>query len=226
MAEAIQAKADTRFPPAKKPTIYFVGMTTGKSSIMRVFPRWAEYLKLGDVLIQGIDCKWHDDPAVYRNVVQFIKQDPLSKGALVTTHKLDLLKACRDLFEFLDPYAQLMGEVSSISKRNGQLRGHAKDPISSGLALEAFLPKGHWEKTGAEAFSIELSAPPPELPDCAPTATAGMISAAMTTSATAPRRNEVLIQTPIWNHQNPLVEMLRTCWSSSRGRCDQSPPVR
>jgi len=154
MAEAIQAKADTRFPPAAKTTMYFIGMTTGKSSIMRVFPRWADYLRLGDVVIQGIDCKWHDDPAVYRRVVEFIKRDPLSKGALVTTHKLDLLKACRDMFEYLDPYAQLLGEVSSISKRNGQLRGHAKDPISSGLALEAFLPKGHWEKTGAEALSI------------------------------------------------------------------------
>ena len=34
--------------PARKPAFYFVGVTTGKSSIMRVFPRWAEYLKLGD----------------------------------------------------------------------------------------------------------------------------------------------------------------------------------
>ncbi|MCY3020313.1 MAG: shikimate dehydrogenase [Planctomycetota bacterium] len=150
--------------------MYFIGMTTGKSSIMRVFPRWAEYLKLGDVLIQGIDCKWHDDRNVYRRVVDFIKNDPLSAGALVTTHKLDLLKACRDMFEYLDPYAQLMGEVSSISKRpsphplpqgEGErgrvsvwLRGHAKDPISSGLSVEAFLPPGHWEKTGAEVFCM------------------------------------------------------------------------
>jgi len=154
MAEAIQATADTKFSPAGKTTMYFIGMTTGRSSIMRVFPRCSEHLKLGDAVIQGIDCKWHDDPAVYRRVVEFIKHDPLSKGALVTTHKLDLLKACRELFEYLDPYAQLMGEVSSISKRNDQLRGHAKDPISSGLALEAFLPQGHWGRTGGEAFSI------------------------------------------------------------------------
>ncbi|HEY3320521.1 MAG TPA: shikimate dehydrogenase [Planctomycetota bacterium] len=180
MPEAIQATATTRFPAATQPTIYFIGMTTGKSSIMRVFPAWARHLKLERAVIQGIDCKWHDDPAVYRNVVQFIKNDPLSKGALVTTHKIDLLKACRDMFEFLDPYAQLMGEASSISKRVWSLesgglesrnpapltpdsktpdsrlllRGHAKDPISSGLALEAFLPENHWEKTGAAAFCI------------------------------------------------------------------------
>jgi len=45
-----------------------------------------------------------------------------------------------------------MGEVSSISKKDGRLCGGAKDPISSGLALEAFLPAGHWQKSGAPAF--------------------------------------------------------------------------
>lgn len=58
------------------------------------------------------------------------------------------------MFDQLDPYAELMGEVSSISKRNGRLVGHAKDPISSGLALEAFLPKDHWRHTGAEALVL------------------------------------------------------------------------
>lgn len=154
MAEAIQAAVDTRFPPATKPTLYFIGMTTGKSSIMKVFPAWAKHLGLSNVAIQGIDCKWHDDPAVYRRIVQFIKSDPLSEGALVTTHKIDLYKACLDLFEYFDPYAKAMGETSCISKRNGQLRGHAKDPITSGLGLEAFLPKEHWRKTGAEAFCV------------------------------------------------------------------------
>ena len=150
MANAIQAAADTRFPKAERPTMYFIGVTTGKSSIMRVFPRWAEFWELGDVEIRGIDCRWHDDPAVYRNVVEFIKNDPLSLGALVTTHKIDLLSACRDMFDELDPFARAMGEASSISKRDGRLIGHAKDPITSGLALEAFLPEGHWRKTGAE----------------------------------------------------------------------------
>jgi len=154
MVEAIQATIDTAFPPARKPTLYFIGMTTGKSSIMKVFPAWAKHLNLGDVAIQGIDCKWHDDPAVYRRVVEFIKGDPQSLGSLVTTHKIDLYKACMDLFEYFDPYAKVMGEISCISKRNGQLRGHAKDPITSGLGLEAFLPENHWVNTGGEAFCI------------------------------------------------------------------------
>ncbi len=121
---------------------------------MKVFPEWAKHLKLADAVIKGFDFALHDEPAKYREVVDFVKGDPLSLGALVTTHKIDLLKACRDQFDELDDYARLMGEVSSISKRDGKLIGHAKDPISSGLSLEAFLPEGHWEKTGAEAMAI------------------------------------------------------------------------
>lgn len=136
--------------PARKPSFYFVGVTTSKSSIMRVFPRWAEYLKLGDVEIRGIDCRWHDDPMVYRTVVAFLKGDRLSLGGLVTTHKMDLLEAARDQFDYLDPYAELLAEISSISKEGKKLVGHAKDPITSGLSLEAFVPTGYWQRTGAE----------------------------------------------------------------------------
>lgn len=134
--------------PPDRPTFYFVGMTTAKSSIMKVFPAWADHLGL-DAPIVGIDCKWHDDPQRYRDVVTFLKSEPNALGALVTTHKIDLLNAARDLFDRLDRYAGLLGEVSSISKRDGELFGHAKDPQTSGLALDAFLPADHWQ-TGAE----------------------------------------------------------------------------
>jgi shikimate 5-dehydrogenase len=138
------------FQPAARPTFYFVGVTTGQSSIMQVFPEWAKYLELGDCPIRGIDCKHHDEPEVYRRVVEFLKNDEHSLGGLVTTHKLDLLNACRDMFDGLDPYAELLDEVSSISKRGAELWGHAKDPITSGLSLEAFLPENHWRETGGE----------------------------------------------------------------------------
>ncbi len=135
---------------ARVPTFYFVGVTTGKSSIMKIFPRWAKHLGLGDCPIVGIDCKWHDDHEVYRRVVSFIRDDTFSLGALVTTHKMDLLAAAADMFDELGPDASLLGEISCISKRDGRLRGHAKDPITSGLSLEAFVPGGHFRKTGAD----------------------------------------------------------------------------
>lgn len=140
--------------PATVPTFWFIGVTTAQSSIMRVFPEWARHLGLGDVAMRGIDLVPHDRPERYRDVVRFLKHDPLSRGALVTTHKLDLFAAARDLFDEIDPLARLMEETSCLSKRDGRLICHAKDPVSSGLALDGFLPAGHFARTGAEVFSM------------------------------------------------------------------------
>lgn len=142
------------FSHAERPTFYYIGVTTTKSSIMKVFPKWAEYLGLGDTPIVGIDCKIHDDAQVYRKVVNFIKNDKNSLGALVTSHKIDLYDAAEDLFDQVDSHAKFLGELSCISKRNGKLWGHAKDAITSGLSLESFIPKNHWKKTGAEICII------------------------------------------------------------------------
>jgi shikimate dehydrogenase len=136
------------------PTFYFIGVTTSRSSIMKVFPLWMKVLGREDVVIEGIDCAIHDDPEIYRQVVAQIKYDPLSLGALVTTHKIDLLTAARDMFDYLDPYAMITDEVSSISKLNGRLEGHAKDPITSGLSLDAILEKGYFAHTGGEVLSF------------------------------------------------------------------------
>lgn len=129
--------------PATSPTFYFIGVTTSKSSIMNVFPKWAKALNL-DATIKGFDFVPHSPDEDYREVVDFIRNDPQSLGALVTTHKIDLYNACKDMFDYLDPFAVKLGEISSISKRDGKLCGHAKDPISSGLALEAFVPDNYW----------------------------------------------------------------------------------
>ncbi|UVC08811.1 shikimate dehydrogenase [Rhizobium sp. TH2] len=144
----------TDYLPATRPTLYFIGVTTGKSSIMKVFPAWANHLGLKGADIKGIDFPLHAEPEAYRKAVAFIRDDPMSLGALVTTHKIDLFNACKDMFDEIDPHARLMDETSCISKRDGKLVCHAKDPISSGLAMDAFLPDGYFERTGAELFSI------------------------------------------------------------------------
>jgi shikimate 5-dehydrogenase len=142
------------YQPATRPTFYFIGVTTAKSSIMKVFPEWARHLQLGDVEIKGIDFVPHDSPERYREAVAFLKRDPLSLGALVTTHKLDLFAACRDMFDEIDPHALLMEETSCLSKRDGRLICHAKDPISSGLSIDGFLAPDHFARTGAELLSM------------------------------------------------------------------------
>jgi shikimate 5-dehydrogenase len=140
--------------PAERPTMYFVGVTTGNSLIMRVFPRWAALLELGDCELRGIDVPVGAARAAYRAVVDFLAADAMSLGALVTTHKLDLYAAARDRFAEVDAFAELMREVSSIAKRDGRLLGQAKDPISSALALDAFVPRGHWDGGDREAVVL------------------------------------------------------------------------
>ncbi len=147
-------KQDTLYEVSTKkvPTFYFIGVTTAKSSIMKIFPLWVKELGRPEVVIEGVDLKLHDEAEVYHRAVAQIKYDPLSLGALVTTHKIDLLEAARDMFDYLDPYAQLCGEVSSISKRDGALEGHAKDPISAGLSLDAVLGENYFARTGGEVL--------------------------------------------------------------------------
>jgi shikimate 5-dehydrogenase len=135
------------------PTMEFIGVTTASSSIMGLFPRWARVLGLGDVRITGRDLPLDATPQMYREAVALIKSDPNTRGALVTTHKIRLLEAARDLFDELDPNAVLCGEVSSISKRDGRLIGHAKDPITAGRALETVLRPNHFAG-GGEALII------------------------------------------------------------------------
>lgn len=140
------------FAPATRPTLRFVGVTTGQSSIMRVFPAWAELLGLGDAAIAGIDLPPRAEPAAYREVVARLRDDPLTLGALVTTHKIDLFRACRDLFDEIDAHACLMGEASCLAKRGGRLVCQAKDPVTAGLAVDGFLGEGYFARTGAAVF--------------------------------------------------------------------------
>jgi shikimate 5-dehydrogenase len=136
------------------PTFYFVGVTTGKSSINKVFPLWMDVLGRPEVVLEGIDHKIHDDPEAYRATVAQMKYDPNSLGALVTTHKLDLFAAAEDMFDYFGPYAQVTRELSSISKRGVRLEGHAKDPITAGLSLDHIIEEGYFGRTGGHILSL------------------------------------------------------------------------
>jgi shikimate dehydrogenase len=136
------------------PTMYFVGVTTGQSSITRIFPLWTGIFGLGNAQLVGVDIPLHAEAAQYRRAVAQILYDPLSLGALVTSHKLDLLEAARDMFDDLDAYALLCKEVSNIAKRGGRLAGFAKDPITAGRTLQEMLEPGYWERTRAHVLCL------------------------------------------------------------------------
>jgi shikimate dehydrogenase len=134
------------------PTFYFIGVSTSSSSIMKVFPLWMKALGQPEIVLAGIDHRIHDTREAYRATVTFIKEDPLSLGGLVTTHKIDLFEAARDLFDHLQPAARITGEVSSISKRGVELWGQAVDPVTAGLSLDAILENGYFGRTGAQVL--------------------------------------------------------------------------
>ncbi|MEC8184561.1 MAG: shikimate dehydrogenase, partial [SAR324 cluster bacterium] len=76
--------------------------------------------------------------------------------ALVTTHKLAVWEEASDLFAEVDEHAKRLQEISCISKdRNGQLVGHAKDPITSGKAMGFILEENHWQ-THPQAEALVL----------------------------------------------------------------------
>jgi shikimate dehydrogenase len=135
--------------PSEVPTLFFVGVSTQGSSIMKVFPHWMDALGKSTTEIVGVDHALHDAPEAYQRTVARIKFDPLSLGALVTSHKISILEATRDMFDKLDQTSLLTGEVSCIYKRDGQLFGHALDPLTGGMSLDALLGKGYFERTGA-----------------------------------------------------------------------------
>ncbi|MGH2429785.1 MAG: shikimate dehydrogenase family protein [Candidatus Limnocylindria bacterium] len=134
-------------------TLAFLGVTATRSSINRLFPQWASALGISGTVLEPIDLPLDTDAAAYRAVIADLRDDACVRGALVTTHKVRILDAARDLFDELDEHARLLGEVSCISKRDGRFIGQAKDVITGGRALELFVPPGHFA-SGAEVLCL------------------------------------------------------------------------
>ncbi len=134
----------------------FIGVSTGGSLIMRVFPAWAAILGLPTDRLVGFDVAPGSPDEIYVDLVQKLRDDPDYRGALVTTHKMAVYRAAGHLFDSFDNFALACHEVSSIAKRDGgrTLLGGAKDPITAGLALEDFLPADHFSATGGSMIIL------------------------------------------------------------------------
>jgi shikimate dehydrogenase len=130
----------------------FVGVSTASSSIMKVFPLWSDILGL-DAELVGLDIPLGAPAEAYRRAVAEIQGDPSCVGALVTTHKIAVFDAARDMFHHLDEFAASVGEISSIALRDGRVLGAAKDPLTAGLSLEEVLAADHFAG-GPEALCL------------------------------------------------------------------------
>lgn len=139
----------------KEQIMHFVGVTTQSSSSVVLFPHWAQALGITDARLHGVNFKLHDEPVKYRQFVKSMITDEQVRGALITTHKIDLFYAAKDLFHSVDSLAAAFGEVSCIVRgKGGSLRAFAIDPISSGMSLERFLPCDYFSKHNADVLIL------------------------------------------------------------------------
>ena len=136
------------------PTMYFIGVTTGQSTMTRLFPYWAALLGLGEAQLVGIDLPLQTSKERYRESVAQIKYDPLSMGALITTHKINLFNATEDMFDAFDAYAQLCHETDCIVKRDGSLVALSRGPLGSRQALQAILGPRYWSGSNGHVLCL------------------------------------------------------------------------
>jgi len=134
--------------------MYFIGVTTGQSTMTRLFPHWAAILGLDGARLLGVDLPLQASVEQYRLVIAQIKHDPLSMGALVTTHKINLFNAALDMFDVFDPYAQLCREVDCIVKQDGRLIALSRDPLGSRRALLAVTGPRYWGKSNGHVLCL------------------------------------------------------------------------
>ena len=133
----------------------FFGVRTAGSMAFRLFPHWAEVLGLEGATLEGVDLPLGRELELHRASVQALKVDASVRGALVTSHKLSVVRAAADLIDNFTPQARLCQEVSALYKRGGRLWGDACDPANSGLAMAHFLGPHYWRRhAGAEILSL------------------------------------------------------------------------
>ncbi len=134
----------------------FIGVTTGASLSHRLFPNWTRDLGLaGPCLLVGIDLPLGATSEAYRQAIAGLRDVPDIRGALITSHKISLMDASRDLFDRIDDTSVQSGEVGCITVRGGRLTALALDPLTSALAMDQFVPSGHWaEHPGARVLCL------------------------------------------------------------------------
>jgi hypothetical protein len=74
--------------------VWFIGVSTGASTIHRLLPAWSEYLGVSAV-VRGYDLPIGSPPGSYQRLLDELVDDRHALGAVVTSHKVALLAAAR-----------------------------------------------------------------------------------------------------------------------------------
>jgi shikimate dehydrogenase len=130
-------------------TVWFVGVSTEGSFIHLAMPRWRPLLT-GDVSVRGRDLPLDAPADAYRALLHDLGRDGTAVGAVVTSHKVALYGAARDLFAGLDDLAVACGEINAVRRTSDGLFGFARDPVSVGRVVDRIWPAG----TGGEVVCL------------------------------------------------------------------------
>jgi len=82
-----------------------------------------------EIVMEGIDLDIHDSAQAYRAAVAQIKYDELSLGALVTTHKIDLFEAARDLLILPTPMLRSAARFRAYPSETAGWKGMPKTQL-------------------------------------------------------------------------------------------------
>lgn len=122
-------------------TLWFVGVSTGQSLINEAFPLWMADLGL-DLRLVGRDLPLDAPDSAYRALLTELRGSDRVVGAVVTSHKVAVLRAAGDLVDRLDPLAAECGETNALRRDDDGLAGFARDPISVGRVVDEIWPDG------------------------------------------------------------------------------------
>src|SRR5215469_14485589 len=131
--------------------VLFLGISTAGSLAHRTFPGWSRLFCPGAVM-RGVDLPDGASPAEFRELVAAMTANPRVLGAVVTSHKLRLFRACQDLLDYAEPLVALTQEIADVDTRDG-VRAFARDPQSLDIILDGI--GGPDARTGA---AIRVSA--------------------------------------------------------------------
>jgi shikimate 5-dehydrogenase len=114
--------------------VLFLGISTAGSLAHRAFPGWSQLFCPGAVM-RGADLPADASPAAFRDLVAAMTANSRVLGAVVTSHKLRLFRACEDLVDYAEPLVALTQEIADIDTRDG-VRAFARDAQSLDIILD------------------------------------------------------------------------------------------
>lgn len=132
-----------------KPTMFFIGVSTDKSFVNDVFADWIKIIDRDAELI-GVNLDVNCNSNEYLKIVNYIKNQPLALGSLVTTHKVRLYNSTNHLFDCLSDSCKEFEEIGAIYKKGNSLCGEVTDIFTTKSALNQFLPVEYFKTTSTD----------------------------------------------------------------------------